>query len=79
MIPRKTEYASKLHAELDYMQAVFRVLLATTRPKGSRPGQPMLSPDEEQEMDLARQMGLAPAGFAARLMTRDRGAVRGAA
>ena len=66
----RTAYAAELHAQLDYQAAVIHVLLATTRPKERR--RPMLSPDEEQEMDLARQTGLTPAGFAARLMARDK-------
>lgn len=72
LIIHPSEYSSRLQRELAYQSAVFTVLLATTRPKGTRRGQPMLSPDEVKEMDLAMSMGLSPEGFAARIVARDK-------
>lgn len=64
--------AASLHAALDYQCRVNVVLLATTRPKGSRPGKPMLSPDEIAAMDFAMSIGTSPEAFAAMLVARDK-------
>jgi hypothetical protein len=78
LIVHPSEYASNLQRELAYQSAVFTVLLATTRPKGTRRGQPMLSADEVAAMDLAMSMGLSPEGFAARIVAADKKAGVGA-
>jgi hypothetical protein len=68
----RTAAAEELHAELDYQVAVNRVLLATTRPARSLPAPADHDRAEMDEMDLAYAMGLSAAGFAARLIARDK-------
>jgi hypothetical protein len=70
VMPR-TAAAEDLHSRLDYQCAVNRALLATTRPAGTRPDG-LLSPTEMDEMETAYTLGLSAAGFAARLMARDK-------
>jgi hypothetical protein len=69
---RRSAYAENLHAEMQYQLAVTAILLVTTRPADRDPRAPMFTQSELDEMDLARTMGLSAAGFAARLMARDK-------
>ena len=62
---------SDLRARLEFQAQANAILLATTRPKEGRTG-PLMTPAELEAMALAYTMGLSAAGFAARLMARDR-------
>lgn len=68
----RTAAAEDLHARLDYQVAANRILLATTRPADPFRRRPIMTEQELGEMETAYALGLSAAGFAARLMARDK-------